>query len=113
MAGIYSNYLDQEVFPGSDFQFDMQLIPLDLTGCSAHMTIKQLNAGADAGYTVNCTTQDIGTTSAGNFDLDVPGATTAAWVPGTYVYYVLVTFSDGEIEPLVGGILMVKEFPVP
>lgn len=113
MPGIFGNYEDQDCFPGEDFKFAFTAIPLDLTGCSAVMTIKGLNAGADVTFTVTCTTNNVGTTAEGVFTLDVPGMTTESYVPGTYLYYVILTFSDSSTEVLVGGVFTVKEFPVP
>ena len=116
MSGIYSNYMDIDVLPGCDFQFDFDVIPLDLTGCTAQMTIKAFTPGSpptDLVSTVTCTTVNIGTTTTGHFDLDIAGSTTAAWVVGSYAYYVVVTFADGAKELLVGGALNVKGYAVP
>ncbi len=106
MTQIYDNYLDIVVQPGCDFDFYFGVTPIAISG-TAVMVIDGIGS-----FAVTCTNSVIGVNPYLNFSLSVPGATTAAWVYGTYDYRVIVTLEDGSVDELVVGIVMVKQLSV-
>lgn len=64
--------------------------PLDLTGCTAVMSVATLGD-----LPVTLSTYDVGPTRYSRFQLnDVAPSVTSAWTTGTYDYTVFVTFAD-------------------
>lgn len=103
MAGIFENYSDLFVRPGTTGQFFHEITPLDATGCTANLVIDGI-----ATFAVTIAVVYVGSNPYSTFQVTIPSTTTAAWVPGVYDFRLTITFSDGEIFDALDGILMVK-----
>ncbi len=112
MAQIYPNYLDILVQPGCDLNFNFSVTPMAMTG-AAVMVVDGLPGSP---FTVTTSNSNIGVNPYLNFSLRVQGATgpdpTNLWPPGTYDYRVIATLSDGSVDEVVTGIVMVKTVAV-
>ncbi len=89
---------DYEVSVGTDFVWDYQWQPLDLTGCSASFV-------ADFG-TLPCTivVSTFADDPVSEIKVQIPNATTAGWTSGTlYAWRVLVTFPGSPATVLPFG----------
>lgn len=104
---LHTSYADQYALPGVTFNFNFIITPLDLAGATAKYVIDGIGT-----FTVTCSNTFAGVNEYAHFDLAVPGATTIAWVPGTYDYRCIVTFADTTTAVVVAGIHLVKAFEV-
>lgn len=95
--GLETNaYQDYQTIPGVTFGFSFDVVPLDLTGATATITIKGINPdGTDLTTSVALTVTAVGVNPSTNFAATVPATTVATWVIGAYTYQILVTLADG------------------
>lgn len=110
MTQLYDTYMDLFVYPGTDLDFSLQLIPEDLTATAVLIVDQDALPAAFPGspFTVTCSNGQIGVIPYLLLSLSVPGATTANWVPGTYDYRCITTLSDGSIDVACRGVLTVE-----
>lgn len=94
---------DYTAVKGEDLLVAFQLTPLDLTGCTAVMSVTGL-----ADFTMALEPLQFGAFSKGSLALSVAASVTAGWLEGLYPYRIRVTFPDGAVRPFGHGTLQVR-----